>query len=225
MHRIEFLKRLALLGAVDLPLKMSSSEFAEDTPISSKTAARMLKQLEDEELIDRTIVAGGQLVSLTHNGVNILRREYEDYRHIFSVNGGGQEIEMYGHVVTGLGEGQYYIGQEGYRKQFEEKLHFMPFPGTLNIRLTGFSVDVLDRKGIRASILISGFTDGERTFGACRCYPVEIEGIHGAVVVPERSHYPTDLLEIIAPMNLRKVLKLQDGDEVRVVGMENFLGE
>ena len=39
----------------------------------------------------------------------------------------------------------------------------------------------------------------------------------GAVVRPERSSYPSTLLEIIAPVNLREALSLSDGDEVEMV--------
>jgi riboflavin kinase len=37
-----------------------------------------------------------------------------------------------------------------------------------------------------------------------------------AIVVPEVAGYPKALLEIIAPVNLRETLKLEDGSEVTV---------
>jgi riboflavin kinase len=46
---------------------------------------------------------------------------------------------------------------------------------------------------------------------------VEIEGIRGAVIIPDRTHYPVDLLEIIAPVNLREMLGINDGDNVKIV--------
>lgn len=65
------------------------------------------------------------------------------------------------------------------------------------------------------SVRIDGFNDGERTFGGGgNCYPVRVEGIDAAVVVPDRTHYPSDLIEIIAPVKLRDALKLKDGDRV-----------
>lgn len=36
------------------------------------------------------------------------------------------------------------------------------------------------------------------------------------IVVPEVAGYPKALLEIIAPVNLRETLRLEDGDEVTV---------
>ncbi len=212
MHRIESLKHLALLGALGRPIKISSSEFTRYTSTSSKTAARTLKQLEDEGLIERKIVPSGQLVKIKESGDLLLRQEYLDYRAIFSRD--KQRTQLFGHVITGLGEGQYYIAQEGYSKQFEEKLKFIPYPGTLNVRLSDTAEKVtLQQQSI---IHIDGFTDGQRTFGACKCYYVHVEGILAAVIVPDRTHYPRDLLEIISPVHLRETLELKDGDEVKI---------
>ncbi len=116
-----------------------------------------------------------------------------------------------GRVVTGLGEGQHYISKEGYSRQFQSELGFVPFPGTLNIRL--------DKPFAPPSeaIKIMGFSDEGRTFGGCECYRITIKGIGAAVVRPERSNYPPDLIEIIAPVGLRESLCLSDGDEVEVM--------
>ncbi len=214
MQRIESLKHLALLGALKRPIKISSTEFTKYTSTSSKTAARTLKQLEDEGLIQREIVPGGQMVKIGPCGLSLLKREYIDYRNIFSQD--KKMAGLTGHVITGLGEGQYYIAQEGYRTQFEEKLNFIPYPGTLNIRLSDNGDDTVKVLRDQHMIQISGFTDGQRTFGGCKCYFVHVEGIPGAVIVPDRTHYPRDLLEIISPVHLRETLELNDGDEVRI---------
>jgi riboflavin kinase len=117
-----------------------------------------------------------------------------------------------GKVVTGLGEGQYYISKEGYMEQFNCKLGFYPTPGTLNLKITEtFTLE--DRE----PITIKGFEDESGTFGGCKCYRVLIGGIEGAIVRPERSSYPPDLVEVIAPSHLRTKLNLKDGDEVDVI--------
>jgi riboflavin kinase len=125
-----------------------------------------------------------------------------------------KEVRIRGRVASGLGEGQYYISREGYRRQFSEKLGFDPSPGTLNLQLDEpFALSDSDPKSVR----IEGFCDEGRTFGACRCRPVKINGIKGAIVRPERTSYPTTLLELIAPVNLREALGLSDGDVVEVI--------
>jgi riboflavin kinase, archaea type len=209
---IEYLKKLALIGAVNKTVKVSSSEFHKHTGDSSKTAARKLKQLEEERLIERKIVPGGQLIKMTEKGIEILKNEYIEYSRIFSSE--PDTLELEGNVLKGLGEGQYYINIPGYRKQFEEKLHFVPFPGTLNVQLSESSSALRNRLREMSAIRIDGFNDGERTFGGGNCYPIRVGGIEAAVVVPDRTHYPSDLIEIIAPVKLRDALKLKDGDRI-----------
>ncbi len=208
---IHYLKKLALMGAHNKPLELSSVVFALQTDISPQTAARKLKSLEDEKLISRQILHGGQLVSITRYGLAALQKEFNDYQAIF---GNGHRKFLTGKVITGLGEGQYYISLDGYRMQFMEKLGFEPFPGTLNIKLDAPSIEI--RKGITPDINISGFTTQNRTFGSGSCFNVLINDIRGAVIVPERTHYPEDIIEIIAPVNLREHLMITDGSSVEV---------
>jgi riboflavin kinase len=118
---------------------------------------------------------------------------------------------MRGKVSAGRGEGQFYISKDGYKRQFIETLGFEPFPGTLNIKLEGAFVPP-EEKAIR----IKSFQDSNRTFGECRCYSIKLNRTDAAVVRPERSDYPDDLIEVIAPVNLRKALVLEDGDLVEV---------
>lgn len=208
---IHYLKKLALMGAHNKPLELSSVIFASQTDTSPQTAARKLKCLEEEKLIMRQILHDGQLVSITKNGLSALRKEFNDYQAIF---GNWHRKFLTGKVITGLGEGQYYISLEGYRMQFIEKLGFEPYPGTLNIKLDPPCIEI--RKGITLAINISGFTTQNRTFGSGSCFNVIINDVRGAVIVPERTHYPEDIIEIIAPVNLREHLKITDGSPVEV---------
>ncbi|NJD77381.1 MAG: DUF120 domain-containing protein [Candidatus Methanoperedens sp.] len=206
------LKKLALLGAHQKPLELSSIEFASHIDSSQQTAARKLKNLEEENLISRQILPEGQMISITESGLSLLQQELNDYQEIFSGNGGKKILS--GKVITGLGEGQYYISLAGYRVQFQEKLGFDPYPGTLNIKLDQPSIEL--RKRISGAIKISGFTDQNRTFGRGSCFNVKIRDIMGAVVIPERTHYPEDIIEIIAPVNLRDYFNIEDGSSVDV---------
>lgn len=209
---IQSLKRLALLGAHNKQVQISSIEFAPHIDSSPQTAARRLKSLEDEKLISRQILHKGQLISITKNGLAALQNELNDYQEIFSGNGSIKVLS--GKVITGLGEGQYYISLEGYRTQFREKLGFDPYPGTLNLKLDSQSIEI--RKRISANTRISGFTDQNRTFGSGSCFNVRISDIKGAVITPERTHYPEDIIEVIAPLNLRDYLNIKDGSVVHV---------
>lgn len=204
---IETLKHLALLGALREQIRISSSMLASLLGTSPQTAGRRLSFLEEKGCIERKVTGSGQKVRITEIGRLLLLSEYQDYRKIF------EEVKiniMRGRVVGGLGEGQYYISKEGYRIQFFQKLGFVPFPGTLNIKL-----DEPFNPGPH-QIRIEGFLEKERTFGGCKCYKIKLNGLQAAIIRPDRSSYPPDLAEVISPLKLRDVLKLEDGDSVQL---------
>ena len=116
-----------------------------------------------------------------------------------------------GKVEPGLGKGQYYISKEGYRNQFLQNLGFVPFPGTLNIKLEKPFIPQASK-----TIYIEGFWDEGRTYGRCKCYKIKVHGIEAAVIRPDLSNYPPDLIEVIAPVCLREALELSDKDAVEI---------
>jgi riboflavin kinase len=127
-------------------------------------------------------------------------------------------VTLEGVVFTGLGEGAYYISKERYRKQFIEKLGFEPYPGTLNLKLTT-DYDVKTRSELETypGIEVEGFKNEDRTFGSVKCYPVIMENkVKGALILALRSHYDASVVEVIAPVFLRKHLKLKDGCKVKI---------
>jgi len=64
---------------------------------------------------------------------------------------------------------------------------------------------------------IQGFKNGGRSFGSGKCYRVMLnDEVEASVVVALRTHYGDDVLEILAPINLRERLKLKNGDTVRI---------
>jgi riboflavin kinase len=95
---------------------------------------------------------------------------------------------------------------------------FEPYPGTLNVKLSS-DYDIKARKELDGypAIEIKGFRNEDRTFGFVKCYPAIIGGtVKGALITALRSHYDASVLEIIAPVCLRKQLGLKDGNKVKV---------
>ena len=133
---------LALLGAVHKPIKISVNGFAQKLKTSPMTASRRLKELDDDGLISRKLLGRSQTVKITEEGTSLLRDEYLEYISIFE---GGGTIEFSGCIISGLGEGKYYLSLHGYTKQIEEKLGFSPYPGTLNVKLDRGSVTARTR--------------------------------------------------------------------------------
>jgi len=214
MDQIKYLKTLALLGCDQKPVRITAKDLEKDLKSSDKTVSRNLKYLEERGLIERDISPSGQNVKIAPAGMKLLSKEFADYKKIFNVK---EKTELEGVVVSGLGEGQYYISVSGYMKQFQEKLGFTPFPGTLNVKIKEYCFDARKKMEELPCIKIDGFSDGQRTYGASDCYPAKINAIRGYIIVPERTHYQTDLLEMIAPVKMREALNLTDGEEVTVV--------
>ena len=213
------LKLLALDGGLEGDVKISCAELAERLDASNQTASRRLQRLESAGLLDRDTVSDGQWVVVTDDGERELRAAYEEYRRIFET---GPQIELEGTVTSGMGEGRHYISLPGYQRQFEDRLGYDPFPGTLNVDLRDDSVRRRRAVDSLEPIPIDGWEDDDRTYGPAVCHPAAIEttdgdtvdGIH--TIAPERTHHDDDQLELIAPEKLRDVLDLSDDDHVTI---------
>ena len=209
----ELLKQLAKMGGLHEYVLISSSELAQRVGVSQQTASRKILELLESGLILRRMATRKQLIRVSPSGVDLLRREYADYKQLFQA---GERITVRGRVVAGLGEGRYYISREGYRKAFGRLLGFDPFPGTLNIE-----VEPLDREKVAElrdmdGILVEEFQSEGRTFGAVKCYRATIGGVEAAAIFPVRSHH-VNVLELISPVGLREKLSLADGTDVMVL--------
>ena len=121
-------------------------------------------------------------------------------------------IAFEGTVFSGTGAGKKFIDLPWVKRQIEQKLGFSPYSGTLNIRLTKDSakkralLEAAEGIGVTPQV---GYYPGV-LFKAC------INSLKAGVVIPKVPSYPSDVLEIIAPVYLRERLKLADGSLVAV---------
>ena len=207
------LLHLAKLGALRRGVFIKTFELAKELGTSQQTASRRILELEIKGYIKRSVSKKGQTIVITEKGAQQLMAVYAILHG--SLSEALRSVVITGEVFTGLGEGAYYVSLNGYRTQIIEKLGFDPYPGTLNLRLTDPS-DVYFREVLshRAGILIKGFSDGRRTYGSVKAFKAKIRGIDAAVLLIERTHYGRDTLEVVAPVNLRQALNLEDGDKV-----------
>jgi len=215
--------KLAELGAYSGELSITTADLAKSLSVSQQTASRHLIELQTLGLIRRTRDTRGESIRVTAKGSEELNRMHLRLKAIFEFKPG--EIVLEGSLFSGIGEGAWYVSQPGYRKQFAERLGFDPFPGTLNLRLKHEYED--ERKVLETfpHVQIDGFRDGERTFGPVICYKAKINDAEdGALISAVRTHYAGDVIELIAPSNLRTKLGLKDGDTVRVRIISPSLG-
>jgi riboflavin kinase len=176
-------------------------------------------------------------MKLTESGFEILQNIY-DLLKISMEKSHFKPVLFKGKIVTGMGEGAYYMSLEGYKKQFQRKLGYEPFPGTLNVKIEDKNY-MNSRKDLinYPSIYIDGFKNSDRTFGWVRCYPATISQepkfssdefesqsteilneVH--VLLLERTHHNNNLIEVIGPLNLKESSNLKNGDNV-VIKLES----
>jgi riboflavin kinase, archaea type len=211
------LLKLAEMGAHKRTAKISTEYLADKLGTSQQTASRYLIELEHKGLIKRNVTHEGCLIRIDSAGTAQLQKLCINLKTLLEA-AYPPTMTLEGTVFTGLGEGAYYTAKDHYKKQFIEKLGFEPYPGTLNIKLTT-DYDVKTRTELEAypAIEVAGFKNEDRTFGIVKCYPVMIENkVKGAILSALRTHYDVSVLEILAPVCLRKYLNLKDGNKVKV---------
>ena len=214
MEREEWftLYHLLNLGGHKRRVLIGTEELGKILGVSQQTASRRLLELARKGYIDREMTPRGQSVLITKKGLSALREVYEVLRTGFEE--GRNVFFLSGTVFTGFGEGAYYVTKSGYSGQFEEKLGFRPFPGTLNLRLRSIE-DIRARK--ERELLPGIVVNGERTYGDVKCFKTKInDKMDGALLLIHRTHYGQDVVEVIAGESVRKKLGLKDGDIVQL---------
>jgi riboflavin kinase len=121
-----------------------------------------------------------------------------------------KRIELNGTVFSSRGEGKKFLELPWVKQQIKQKLGFTPYPGTLNMMLSEESVK--RKKLLEKAHPIKVFpADGYCSGTLIKAFIGKLEC---AIVIPEVAGYPKGVLEIIAPVNLRETLQLEDGGEV-----------
>jgi riboflavin kinase len=206
---LKFIKKL--IGK-ESSRNISSGEVAELMGISQQSASRIIIRLSSEKYINRVLENRKQDISITEKGLDLLFSELDSLSQILDMS---DLITIEGEVKSGLGEGRYYISRKSYIIQFQEKLGYIPYLGTLNIKVGREFENELRRLRNSSGIHIDGFQTEDRTFGPVKAFRAKIDGTECAAILPERTVY-SDVLEIISSHYLRDILKLQDDSKVSV---------
>ena len=123
-------------------------------------------------------------------------------------------VSLRGTAFTGCGVGKHYVELDWVRRQIREKVGFVPYVGTLNIRLPREEVKKIREvlKSLKSITIVP-----ERGFFPADCFKVLVmKKVKGAIVIPRKLDYPENELEILAPVCLRRALLIQDDDEVEI---------
>lgn len=132
------------------------------------------------------------------------------------------EIRIECRITSGLNEGHKYITMKEYFQAIKKVLGIEPYPGTLNLtpKVDGARYEYLGVIKERATKIKDGFNKNGRYYGAlwAKKALLEVCGRYLLVyiVIPEIDKHH-DIIEVIAPFNLRKTYHLNDGDTVVLV--------
>jgi riboflavin kinase len=216
VQHILTLAELLSKGARHNFVSVTTSSLGKSINRSQQAASKHLLELERDGYIER--IRNGQKVS-----VRITNKGHAEITKISfilksSLESSPSYIELKGTIISGMGEGAYYMSMKGYTKQFKSKLGYIPFPGTLNVKLNDKKFTEAKRElDTHQGIMINGFSDGKRTYGWVKCYPAKINStVDGMMITLERTHYDDSIIELISKTNIKKTAKLSNGSSISI---------
>ena len=216
IQHIITLAELLSKGARNNFVQITTSSLGRSIKKSQQAASKHILELENGGFIDR-VMTGRQL------SVKITQKGYSELVKLHSILGCSLDsspsyLELNGSVISGLGEGAYYMSLNGYTKQFKVKIGYIPFPGTLNIKLNQLqATQIIQQLDDLDSIIVDPFSDGKRTYGWVKCFHAKLNNsINCELIRLERTHHDNSVIELISKINLRRVAGLKTGSKVRI---------
>ena len=124
---------------------------------------------------------------------------------------------MTGIIFSDLGLASSFMSMDWVRAALKQSLGFEPFPATLNVRPKAED-DAATWRRTRTERAGVPLASAEKGFCNARLYPIQVSSaagankIDGAVLLPEVKDYPSDKIEIVAPVRLKDHFGVRDGD-------------
>ncbi len=216
VQHILTLAELLAKGARHNFVTITTSSLGKSINKSQQAVSKHLLELERDGYVER--IRSGQKVS-----VRVTTKGHTEMAKISailksSLYSSPSNIEFKGTIVSGMGEGAYYMSMRRYEKQFKSKLGYVPFPGTLNVKLRDKEfIEAKRTLDTHPGIMINGFSDGKRTYGWVKCYPAKINNlIDAALITLERTHHDDSVIELISHENIKKATKLSTGSQISI---------
>jgi len=125
------------------------------------------------------------------------------------------QLEIHGKIVSGTKQGAVFTQLGWVQEQCLEKLGFAPWPGTLNLEISTDRVALIEELKVKRGLEL---VSPDANFCSGHVFPVSIEGVPAAVVLPAEDVrvHEKNIIEIIAPQFLKDSLSVKDGDQVTV---------
>lgn len=216
VQHILTLTRLLSKGAKHNFVPITTSTLGKSINKSQQAASKHLLELEKDGFIERIMSGRNLSVKITPKGYSEIVKLSTTLRA--SLDSFPSYVELKGTIVSGMGEGAYYMSLKGYTKQFKKKIGYVPFPGTLNITLSkNEDIEAVRQFDALDGVMIDGFSDGKRTYGWVKCFKAKLnKSINCELIRLERSLHDKTIAELIAKSHLRRVAKLSDGSKVTI---------
>ena len=210
------LTHLLSKGARHNYVTITTSSLGNQIGKSQQAASKHLLELEQGEFISRVTAGRKVSVKLTQKGFEQISEIYNILKN--SLEATPPSIDVTGTLVSGMGEGKYYMSLKGYTKQFRQKIGYIPFPGTLNVKLDKKEqIESLRQLANLQGTHITGFSDGKRTYGWVRCFACRINGkVDAQLILLERTHHDLSTIELISKFEIRKKLGLKNGSPMSI---------
>ena len=124
-----------------------------------------------------------------------------------------KNMTLTGKIVSGVKQGAFFTQLDWFQSQCRDKLGFEPYPGTLNLEISIDDVPIIETLEQEAII---DFIPPDSEFCSGKAFPVVVEGIRAAVVIPaeEVRVHGKNIIEVISDQRLKDVLKVDEGDFV-----------
>jgi len=216
IQHILTLSYLLSKGAKYNYVTITTSSLGRNIKKSQQSASKHLLELEQNQFIERIISGRNISVKITPKGFSEMAKLSAILRK--SLDSSSSHVELQGTLVSGMGEGAYYMGLKGYTKQFQSKIGYVPFPGTLNVRLDQkIHQETIKQFETLNGIKIKSFSDGKRTYGWVKCFPGKLnDSANCELIILERTHHDNSIIELISKSCLRKTAKLKDGSKISI---------
>ncbi|MHA1213849.1 MAG: DUF120 domain-containing protein [Candidatus Hodarchaeales archaeon] len=215
--------QIGKMGGIRRPVFCTTSELGKMLGISQQSTSRKLTRMENDNLIVRHYTQRGNSIKITPEGSALLERIFKDLWLILNIEEREptEKITLKGKIVTGMGEGAYYMNRKGYKHQLSVILGYTPFPGTLNLQiLEEQSQKNFNRVLQSPSKYIPEFSEENRRFGKVFVWPTYLligdKKVDSAIIRPDRTHH-TNQIELIAEHHIKTTYNVKDGDEIIVV--------
>lgn len=211
---LALLLELAKQGCARAPISIDKVLIASNLEISAWTLNKWLREAAKLGYIEMVSSRRGKRCLLTEKAnieLGLILTTLE-----LSMKG-VERLVLTGTVFKGIGEGAFYTSLAEYREHFRTFLGFDPYPGTLNVRLDPESAArrrILEGyNGYRISPIVRGDVE----YCGARLFKAVINGrLEGGVVIPDKTSYGPDVLEVIAKVFIRDALGIKDGDQVSI---------